>query len=85
MKILIINPGSTSTKVAIYEDDRELHMENITVDIDEVKKCETLYDQFDMRYQQVMNFLKEHHISESDLDVIVSRGGMLPPVRSELI
>jgi butyrate kinase len=82
MKILVINPGSTSTKVAVYEDERELFMENINIEIDEIKKYETLYDQLDMRYQQVIYSLKKHQISESDLDVIVSRGGMLPPVRS---
>lgn len=82
MKILVINPGSTSTKVAIYEDERELFMENISIEADELKKYKTLYDQLDMRYRQVMDFLKKCRISEAELDVIASRGGMLPPVRS---
>ncbi|AEE92349.1 putative butyrate kinase [Tepidanaerobacter acetatoxydans Re1] len=82
MKILVINPGSTSTKVAIYEDERELFVENIPIKLEELKKYKTIYDQLDMRYWQVVTFLEKHGFSESNIDVIVSRGGMLPPVHS---
>ena len=82
MKILIINPGSTSTKVAIYEDLEEKIIENITIDASVLKQFDDLYDQTDMRYEQVIKFLDDNNIKLSDLDVIGSRGGMLPPLHT---
>ncbi|WP_101773361.1 butyrate kinase [Peptostreptococcus faecalis] len=82
MKILIINPGSTSTKVGIYEDLEEKIIENITIDADVLKQYKGLYDQTDMRLKQVYDFLDKNSISPSEIDVIVSRGGMLPPVHT---
>lgn len=82
MRILIINPGSTSTKVGIYEDLEEKIIENISIDAKILKKFDDLYDQTDMRYEQVMEFLHKNNISPASLDVIVSRGGMLPPLHT---
>ena len=82
MRILIINPGSTSTKVGIYEDLEEKIIENISIDAEILKKFDDLYDQTDMRYDQVMEFLQKNNISPTSLDVIVSRGGMLPPLHT---
>ncbi len=82
MKILIINPGSTSTKVGIYEDFKEEIIENISIEADVLKQFNDLYDQTDMRYEQVMEFLEKSKISPKEIDVIVSRGGMLPPVHT---
>lgn len=82
MKILVINPGSTSTKVGIYEDNVEKIIENISIDIDRLKEFKDLYDQTDMRLEQVLDFLKKNDISLNDIDVIMSRGGMLPPLHA---
>lgn len=82
MKILIINPGSTSTKVGIYEDLEEKIIENITISAEELSKYKDLYDQTDMRYKQVLEFLENNGIKPDELDVIVSRGGLLPPVHA---
>lgn len=82
MKILIINPGSTSTKVGIYEDLEEKIIENITISADELSKFKDLYDQTEMRYNQVLEFLSNNGLEPKDLDVIVSRGGLLPPVHA---
>ena len=82
MKILIINPGSTSTKVAIYEDMKEIITENISIEAEVLKKFDDLYEQTDMRYEQVSKFIEQNGLKPSDLDVIVSRGGMLPPLHT---
>lgn len=82
MKILVINPGSTSTKVGIYEDTVEKIIENITIDVEELKKFDDLYDQTDMRLKQVLDFLKKNNIDVSEIDVIMSRGGLLPPLHA---
>lgn len=82
MKILIINPGSTSTKVGIYEDLEEKIIENITISAEELSKFNDLYEQTDMRYEQVIEFLNRNNLEAKDIDVIVSRGGMLPPLHA---
>lgn len=82
MKILIINPGSTSTKVGIYDDLEEVVIKNINIDAKKLAEFEDLYDQTDMRCDQVLDFLKANNLSPKDLDVIVSRGGLLPPLHA---
>lgn len=82
MKILVINPGSTSTKVGIYDDLSEVIVENISIAAEELKRFNDLYDQTEMRLEQVLDFLKKNNLEPKDLDVIVSRGGMLPPVHT---
>ena len=82
MRILIINPGSTSTKVGIYEDLEEKIIENISIEATELAKYKQLYDQTEMRLNQVLDFLEKNGLKPSDLDVIVSRGGLLPPLHT---
>lgn len=82
MRLLIINPGSTSTKVAIYEDFEEKVVENITIEAEVLKKFKDLYDQTDMRLEQVLKFIEGSGFKPSDFDVIVSRGGLLPPLHT---
>ena len=82
MKILVINPGSTSTKLALYEDCNELMTGSMDISSDVLAKYKSIYDQTDMRFDQVMDFLKVNDMEVKDLDVIVSRGGMLPPLHT---
>lgn len=80
--ILAINPGSTSTKIAIYEDDKELYEKNITHSNKEIEKYEHIADQYEMRYKEIMNFLNEANYDVKNLSAVVGRGGLLPPVKS---
>lgn len=81
-KILSINPGSTSTKIAIYEDDKPLFVESIQHSDQDLAGFNRIQDQFEFRKNAVMNFLKSNNIATSELSVIVGRGGLLPPVKS---
>lgn len=81
-KILAINPGSTSTKIAIYDDTEELFKTSIEHSSEEVKKYENIADQYTMRYEAIMKFLKEVDFDVKDLSAVVGRGGILPPVKS---
>ncbi len=81
-KILSINPGSTSTKIAIYEDDKPLFVESIQHSDEDLAGFKRIQDQFEYRKNAVMNFLKSNNIATSELSVIVGRGGLLPPVKS---
>lgn len=81
-RILAINPGSTSTKIAVYDDENQILVKGIDHPSDEIKKYNTIQDQFEMRKESVLNVLKENNIDMSTLNAIVGRGGLLPPVKS---
>lgn len=77
MKQLIINPGSTSTKLAIYEDDKKLAQETVDHSNEELAKFETLPDQVPYRTEIIKDFLERNGVALSDLSGIMGRGGMV--------
>lgn len=77
IKQLIINPGSTSTKLAVYEDERELFQETVLHSEAELSRFETLPEQAPYRLELVKEFLKKHHVAITDLDCIMGRGGLV--------
>lgn len=81
-KLLIINPGSTSTKIGVYEDTKELFEETLRHSSEEIGKYETIFDQIDFRKEIIVNILKEKNFDLNSLDAIVGRGGMLRPMES---
>ncbi len=82
MKILVINPGSTSTKVAIYEDERCILSEKFDHSPEELAKCETLMDQEPLRRKCILSALERAGFKIEDFDAIAARGGILPPLES---
>lgn len=80
-KILVINPGSTSTKLAVYEDENPLFTENIVHDPEVVGTFENIADQLPFRLQVVQDFLKEKKIDLSQFSAIMCRGGMVPGLK----
>ena len=82
MFTLVINPGSTSTKVAIYEDAGELHKESLAHSREDLARFDTIADQLDFRYQLVMDFMEAVRFSSDKLDCVISRGGAPPNARS---
>jgi butyrate kinase len=81
-RILSINPGSTSTKVAVFEDEHQLFVTNIEHPVEEMNRFDALFDQFDMRKSYVIQTLEEQDIELSTLSAVIGRGGQLPPVKS---
>ncbi|MDS0527199.1 butyrate kinase [Clostridium sp. SHJSY1] len=79
-KLLIINPGSTSTKIGVYEDEKELFEETLRHTNEEIKRYDTIYDQFGFRKEVILNILKEKKFDLKTLSAVVGRGGMLKPV-----
>ena len=75
MKLLIINPGSTSTKVSYFEDEKNVYTESIFHDAPELLKYPTTNDQMPMRKQVILDFLSSHGLTPGDMDVFVGRGG----------
>ena len=58
-KLLIINPGSTSTKIGVYEDEKQLFEETLRHSTEEISKYATIYDQKDFRKEVILNVLEE--------------------------
>ncbi len=81
MKILVINPGSTTTKVALFEDLELVKEKKINHSNEELAQFDSVREQLPMRVDRVLEFLKEEGLELASLDVMVARGGMLPPVR----
>ncbi|WP_025640864.1 butyrate kinase [Schnuerera ultunensis] len=81
-KILAINPGSTSTKIALYEDEEEVFIETLDHPVQVIEKFENVQEQYEMRKDLVMAFLEEKGYDIGKLSAVVGRGGMLPPVNS---
>ncbi len=81
-KILALNPGSTSTKIAVYEDKKELFSVNIEHSTEEIEKYENISDQFEMRKDAIVKTINDNGIQAADLSAVVGRGGILPPVKS---
>ena len=79
MKILAINPGSTSTKIAVYEDKNPLLVRNIRHTVEELSVFPEVTDQFDFRKSLVLRELEKEGIP-FDFDAIVGRGGLVKPI-----
>ncbi len=79
---LIINPGSTSTKIGVFEDETLLFDETLRHATEEISKYATIIDQKDFRKDIIISFLKEKNFDINSLNVVVGRGGLLKPIPS---
>ena len=77
-KTLVINPGSTSTKIAFYHDTELAWKEEIKHPSEVIKQFATIYDQLDMRTDLIMKVFESHGEKYEELSVVMCRGGLLP-------
>jgi butyrate kinase len=82
LMILVLNPGSTSTKVAVYKNDKPMVSESIEHDKAEIEKYARIVDQYPMRKQVVLDFLMRNKIDLATISAVVDRGGLLKPISS---
>ena len=80
VKSLIINPGSTSTKIGVFEDETLLFEETLRHSTDEISQFATIVDQKDFRKKIITNLLDEKNFDMKSLNMVVGRGGMLKPI-----
>ncbi|MDR2909037.1 MAG: butyrate kinase [Oscillospiraceae bacterium] len=80
--ILAINPGSTSTKIALYRDEEELFNESAGHPAEELERFDHVNDQLSMRLKLVLECLKRHGFEPGILSAVMGRGGLLPPVKT---
>lgn len=81
-KILAINPGSTSTKIALYEDENLIFKRNIEHKTEETEQYATINDQYNFRYETILKVLEEENVNLKELSCIVGRGGPAVPFES---
>ena len=81
-KLLIVNPGSTSTKVAVFQDKEQVFKKNIKHSVEEIAKFDRISDQFSYRKETILNELKNEGIDLNGLSAVVGRGGLLHPLTS---
>ena len=74
-KLLIINPGSTSTKVSLFEDETLLFEESPFHDAPVLLQYPHVNDQIPFRYEVILGMLRDHGVDPSEIDVFVGRGG----------
>ncbi|CUU49931.1 butyrate kinase [Clostridium beijerinckii] len=81
-KLLIINPGSTSTKIAVYEGEKEIFEETLRHSSEEIGKFKYVVDQQSFRTDVILKILEDNKINITEMDAIVGRGGLLKPIVS---
>ena len=80
IKSLIINPGSTSTKIGVFEDETLLFEETLRHSTEEIAQYASIVDQKDFRKDIIVNLLKSKDFDVKSLNMVVGRGGMLKPI-----
>lgn len=82
MKILAINPGSTSTKVALFENDGELWSESESYPVHVIAQSNDIAERIEFRCAKILAMLERHGTRLSDIDAFAGRGGLLRPLES---
>jgi butyrate kinase len=80
MRILAINPGSTSTKFSLYDDLTEVLTRVIRHDIDDLSRYNSILQQYEFRKELILDALKTAKIDVKSIDAVVGRGGLIKPI-----
>lgn len=81
-KLLVINPGSTSTKVSVYEEEKEIFKETLRHSSEEMGKFNKIIEQKDFRTKVILKMLEDNKVDIKELDAVIGRGGLLKPLSS---
>lgn len=79
-KILAINPGSTSTKIAVFENEKQIMETTLRHSTEEISKFDSVMEQYEFRKNVILDGLKQNGIELSSLNAVVGRGGLLKPI-----
>ena len=80
-RVLAINPGSTSTKISVFDDEKEVFVKTLRHDPAELDKVGSILDQDQFRKGLVLEAMKENNVDPSTLDAVIGRGGLVRPVK----
>lgn len=79
-RLLVINPGSTSTKIAVFDNEKSILEETLRHSTEEINKFEKIYDQYEFRKNIILDTLNEKGINVTKLSAVIGRGGLLKPL-----
>lgn len=79
-KLLIINPGSTSTKIGLFDDETLLFEETLRHSTEEISRYNLIVDQMDFRKELILDFLKSKNFDVKELSAVIGLGGLLKPI-----
>jgi butyrate kinase len=82
LKILVINPGSTSTRIAVYEDEKVLLLKTLMHLSQELDQFETIALQFEFRREVILKELMTANIDINEFNAVIGRGGLVRPIES---
>jgi len=82
MRVLIINPGSTSTKIAVFENEKEIYLKKIKHLSQKIAEFEKIADQYHFRKDTILDELQIVGIELQSINCIVARGGLIKPIPS---
>ncbi|HER09713.1 MAG TPA: butyrate kinase [Bacteroides sp.] len=80
--ILAVNPGATSTKLAVYHSNRFIFLKTIRHECEDLENFQKIVDQLDFRKELVLKEVRENHIPFDRVGMIISRGGLIHPIES---
>lgn len=80
IRLLIINPGSTSTKIGVYDNEELILEKTLRHSTEEIEKFDKIVDQYEFRMNIITSTLEENNISLESLNGIIGRGGLLKPI-----
>ena len=81
-RILVINPGSTSTKIAVFENEKEIFSKAIRHSSDELKPFKRIIDQYPFRMKTILSALENNKFNLNEFSAVAARGGLLHPLPS---
>ena len=81
-RLLVINPGSTSTKIGVFDNENPILVETLRHSTEELLPYKTIFEQFDFRKDVILKVLNEKGIDIKTLSGVVGRGGLLKPIES---
>jgi butyrate kinase len=81
-RVLAINPGSTSTKISVYDDHQPVFTETLRHTAEEIDKSDGIIEQYEFRKDLVLQALRKHSVSPETLNAVVGRGGLVKSVSS---
>lgn len=82
MQVLIINPGATSTKIAVFREQEQLFKKGIDHSAQELDQFERVIDQADYRRKAILDAVAEGGFQLTDFDAVCGRGGLYRPIPS---
>ncbi len=81
-RILVVNTGSTSTKIGVYDSGNLLFEKNLTHSVEELSKFKSVMHQTGMRRDTILDALDEYGIALDSIDIAMARGGLITPIRT---